>query len=273
MKKKRTLGSADKLLLFALLSLLAALTALFVSLIQSVQSQKKICQSIISLGKYEYNALLLEQAEKISGLRSITPVCEASVTLKTDGYTMDAVLIGVDISELLMNVKDAQEAALGNVPALLIGEKSLSGLRDANGNTASEKKQREILENYRELTWEYCLSGTGTEISGSVNVTGAVQSKEGESSKMAGTGTQDDGMSGAGIQSGGLQNGVDTGAWKPCAVAAILSRPEKDIYIPYHQATALLAGAGDVEGSKNVTKILLTVQGEKNYEKAAGLFE
>lgn len=259
MKKKRTLGSADKLLLFALLSLLAALTALFVSLVQSVQSQKKICQSTISLGKYEYNASFLEQAKKISGLRSITPVCEVSVTLKTDGYTMDAVLIGVDISELLMNVKDAQETALGNVPALLIGEKSLSGLTDANGNTASEKKQREILENYRELTWEYCLSGTGQEMSGGANVTGAVQSKEGESGEMAG----------AGIQSGGLQGEV----WKPCTVAAILSRPEKDIYIPYHQATALLAGAGDVGSSRSVSKILLTVQGEEDYEKAAGLFE
>lgn len=269
MKKKRTLGSADKLLLFALLSLLAALTALFVSLIQSVQSQKKICQSIIPLGKYEYNASFLEQAEKISGLRSITPVCEVSVTLKTDGYTMDAVLIGMDISALLMNVKDAQEAALGNAPVLLIGEKSLSGLTDANGNTASEKKQREILENYRELTWEYCLSGTGQEMSGGANVTGAVQSKEGESGEMAGTGTQDDGMSGAGMQSGGLQGEV----WKPCTVAAILSRPEKDIYIPYHQATALLAGAGDVGSSRSVSKILLTVQGEENYEKAAGLFE
>lgn len=264
MKKKRTLGSADKLLLFALLSLLAALTALFVSLVQSVQSQKKICQSTIPLGKYEYNASFLEQAKKISGLRSITPVCEVSVALKTDGYTMDAVLIGVDISELLMNVKDAQETALGNVPALLIGEKSLSGLRDANGNTASEKKQREILENYRELTWEYRLTDTGQEISG-----GAVSDDVAQGREERNGGTQDGEMSGAGMQSGGLQGEV----WKPCTVAAILSKPEKDIYIPYHQATALLAGAGDVGSSQSVSKILLTVQGEENYEKAAGVFE
>ena len=67
MKKKRTLGSADKLLLLAVLLLLAALTALFGSLIKSVHSQKKICQSVVPLGKYEYNALFLEQAEKLAG--------------------------------------------------------------------------------------------------------------------------------------------------------------------------------------------------------------
>ncbi len=263
MKKKHTLGSADKLLLLAVLSLLAALTALFGSLIKSVHSQKKICQSIVPLGKYEYTASLLKQAVKIPGLRSITPVCEIAVSLRVDGYTMDTVLIGVDTSEFLMSVKDAQEAILGNAPALLIGEKSLSGLTDANGSAASEKRQKEILEHYGELTWEYCLNGTGMETSGSVKMTGAAQSKEGRSGTV----------SGEELQSGRVQSGGDAGKWKPCTVAAILSRPEKDIYIPYHQAASLLAGSGDLGGSKSVTKILLTVQGEENYDKAAGLFE
>lgn len=263
MKKKHQQGSADKLLLFALLSLLAALAVLFGSLVQSVQSQKKLCQSVVPLGKYEYNASFLEQAEKIPGLRSVTPVCEVAVCLRADGYTMDAVLVGVDTSELLMRVKDAQEVMLGTVPVLLIGEKSLSHLTDANGNTASEKKQKELLENYRELTWEYRLIGTGQEVSGAVMPDGAEQGREGQNGRMAG----------AGIQGGGLQSGGDTGAWKPCTVAAILSEPEKDIYLPYSQAAALLEGAGDSEGSLSVSKILLTVRGEENYKKAAGLFE
>ena len=178
MKKKCTLGSADKLLLLAVLLLLAALTALFGSLIKSVHSQKKICQSVVSLGKYEYNASFLEQAEKLAGIRSITPVCEVSVTLKTDGYTMDTILTGVDTSELLMCIKDSQEVMLGNTPALLIGEKCLSSLTDANGQTVSEKKEKEILENYRELTWEYRLTGAGQEISGGAGSDRAVQDGE-----------------------------------------------------------------------------------------------
>lgn len=264
MKKKCTLGSADKLLLLAVLLLLAALTALFGSLIKSVHSQKKICQSVVSLGKYEYNASFLEQAEKLAGIRSITPVCEVSVTLKTDGYTMDTILTGVDTSELLMCVKDSQEVMLGNTPALLIGEKCLSSLTDANGQTVSEKKEKEILENYRELTWEYRLTGAGQEISGGAGSDSAVQDGEERNS-----GTQD----GTGIQSGAMQSSADSGVWKPCTVAAILSEPKKDIYIPYHQAAALTAGSRNSLGDMSISKILLTVQGEENYKKAAELFK
>lgn len=292
MKHKHTLGNADKLLLFVLFSLLAALAALFVSLVQSVQTQKKLCQSVVPLGKYEYDASFLEQAEKISGLRSITPVCEVAVCLRTEGYTMDTVLTGVEISELLMKVRDAQEAALGNIPALLIGEKSLSGLTDANGKLVSQKKQKEILENYCKLTWEYRLTGAGWEMSGDTMPYGTAQGEEGENrslqdSEMAkersqGGEMQDAGapigeMQGAGapigeVQGAGMPDGGGTDAWKPCTVAAILSDPEKDIYLPYSQAVSLLAGAGDIGGSKSVSKILLTVQGEENYKKAAGLF-
>lgn len=277
MKHKHTLGNADKLLLFVLFSLLAALAALFVSLVQSVQTQKKLCQSVVPLGKYEYDASFLEQAEKISGLRSITPVCEVAVCLRTEGYTMDTVLTGVDISKLLMRVRDAQEAALGNIPALLIGEKSLSGLTDANGKLVSQKKQKEILENYRKLTWEYRLTGAGWEMSGDSMPDGGMSKERSQGGEMQDAGAPIGEMQGVGAPSGevqgaGIPDGGGTDAWKPCIVAAILSDPEKDIYLPYSQAVSLLAGAVDIGGSKSVSKILLTVQGEENYKKAAGLF-
>ena len=163
-----------------------------------------------------------------------------------------------------MCVKDSQEVMLGNTPALLIGEKCLSSLTDANGQTVSEKKEKEILENYREITWEYRLTGAGQEISGGAGSDSAVQDGEERNSGM---------QDGTGIQSGAMQSSADSGVWKPCTVAAILSEPKKDIYIPYHQAAALTAGSRNSQGDMSISKILLTVQGEENYKKAAELFK
>lgn len=66
------------------------------------------------------------------------------------------------------------------------------------------------------------------------------------------------------------ENTPESGAeqWKKCTVAGILEKPAGGIYLPIDQGRALAAEAG----AAKIEKVLLTVKGKENYEKAQDIF-
>lgn len=64
------------------------------------------------------------------------------------------------------------------------------------------------------------------------------------------------------------ENAPGEGGWKTCIVAGVLDTPAAGIYLPFEQGQGLLGGAGRAE----IEKVLLTVKGKRNYEKALELF-
>lgn len=66
----------------------------------------------------------------------------------------------------------------------------------------------------------------------------------------------------AGIDEMGNSDGVED--WKPCLIAGILSSPADEIYLSYEQAENYVK---IFSVQTPITKILVTVQGEKNHKK------
>lgn len=248
LRRKRRWNRTDFLLLVCIALLLAAVIWFAVLLRQRAQAAAVLCQSVVPLGEYTYDEAFLEEARKIRGIRSITPVLEIPVRLRAEDYVMDTVWYGVDLEDFRMKLRQAEDTAAGSAPVLWIGEKSLAGMTDANGHALSEQKQREFLSRYSEITWSY-------------------QQTEGGAKEHEAAGQTDSGMEAQG--------------WLPCTVAGILSEPADMMYLSFTQAAALAGllpagtegeiGSGSAAGA--VTKILLTVQGKENYEKALVYFE
>lgn len=161
-KKKKWYGS-DMVFLAFIILLLAALIWFGFLVIQKAQSGKKLCQSVVSIEKMEYGEEFLKEAEKISGIRSVTPVLEVPVQLRAEDYTMEVTWLGTDLEVLEKKVLEAAEVSLSSEPVLLLGEKSLAGMTDNNGQVISEKKQKEFLSRFREMEWQYRLAGVEQE--------------------------------------------------------------------------------------------------------------
>lgn len=159
-RKKKKLYGTDIIFLLLFAMLFVVLLWFGIQLILGLRAEKKVCQSLVALNKMEYNEDFLEEAQKIRGIRSITPVLEIPVKLRAKNYTMDAVWLGVDLSELNMKITQSNEMPIGSTPILLLGKGSLAAMVDNNGHTISEKKQKEFLEQFKEIEWQYCM---GTE--------------------------------------------------------------------------------------------------------------
>lgn len=228
MKKQRKQSSTEKVLLFGILLLFSSLIWFAVSAYRNLQSEKVIRQSVVPLEKFVRYDDILEQAKKLPGIRSLTPVYEFPARLRADGFTMEATFTGVEMDELQMKAKQAAPTPLGSTPVLLLGEKSLSGMTDVNGQPISEKRRKELLENCMELEWQYQL----------VNIS----------------------------QNG--QVPTEDANWKPCRIAGLLSEPSEGIYLPSYQAVSLLNESGidaksgitgillTVQGEENYRKAL-----------------
>lgn len=162
-RKKKKLYGSDMVFLAFILLLLAALIWFGFLVIQKAQSGKRLCQSVVSIEKMEYSGEFLKEAEKISGIRSITPVLEVPVQLRAGDYTMETVWLATDLEALEKKVVEAWEVPLSSEPVLLLGEKSLAAMTDNNGQAISEKKQKEFLSRFRELEWQYRLAGSEPE--------------------------------------------------------------------------------------------------------------
>lgn len=226
--KKKHLHGTDKVVIGCIVLLVIALLWFTVRLTRDYYSGKKICQSEIMLVDMEYNEEFLKEVNKIPGVRSVTPILEIPVKLRAEGYTMEITLQGVDLGELSMTVRESNEVPIGNTPVLLLGEKSISIMTDANGHQISEKKQKELLSRYMETDWQYCF----------ISVDEVGNSNEMED-------------------------------WEPCLIAGILSSPADEIYLPYEQAENYKEM---LSAQIPVTKVLMTVQGEKNFEEAMKYF-
>lgn len=154
MQVKRKIHLQFKYLILFLAGLAAYLTA---SLMGSAAEGHRLCQEIIELGRLEYTEELLEQARKIPGIRSISPVLEIPVRLRVNGYSVNTVFTGLDLEEALLNLAWAQETAVGDCPVLVLGGKSLDALTDENGYAISEAQQKKLLEGLDRQQFEYCL--------------------------------------------------------------------------------------------------------------------
>lgn len=247
--------STDLLMLCFVIGLFCIIAFFAARLLGKTRTEKQICQSIVSLENFSYEEEFLKEAEKIRGIHSITPVIKIPVRLRVEDYTMDTVLYGVDLEALQMTAAKTAETEVGSAPVLLLGKESLSGMTDHNGHSLSEKKQKEFLTWFQELEWQYeLIPGDGVE-----NLS-----------------AMDDGS----VRTGGTY--ADTketteNDWLPCMVAAVLSEPSDKIFISFSQAANLsgLSLYGMCKGAPagSVKDILLTVQGEENYQKALLLFE
>ena len=228
MKRQRNQSSTGKVLLFGILLLTISLVWFAVSVYRNMQSEKVICQSVVPLGDFTYDDTFLKQAENLPGIRSLTPVYELPARLKVDGLTMEATFTGVDLEELRMRTVQGAPTPLGRTLVLLLGEKSLSGMTDVNGQPVSEKRQKELLEKCMELEWQYQM----------VNDSQNAQARPEET------------------------------GWKVCLIAGVLSEPSEGIYLPSYQAVSFLneSGAGakngitgfllTVQGEENYRKAL-----------------
>lgn len=140
------------------------LLILVVGLIREEEKNEKILQEIVSLNQLSYEEDFLREAKKLPGLLAISPVLEVPVCLKAGEYTMDTVFLGMDLEEYPLHPVQYREAAVGNTPVLLIGEKALSGLADWNGHPISQGEQEVLLTSLEQLELRYQLRfGDGTE--------------------------------------------------------------------------------------------------------------
>ncbi len=166
MRGKKKLHGADYILIGCILCLCVLLAWFGGLLFTRMQSARKLCQEVVPLGRLVYDEAFLEEAGKLPGLRSITPVCEVTVRLAAGDYTMETMLLGTDLQILSMTVAASEDTAVGSAPVLLLGRNSLSGMADHNSHTISEKKQRELLENFRETEWSYQIAASGGNVQG-----------------------------------------------------------------------------------------------------------
>ncbi|MDO4339385.1 MAG: hypothetical protein Q4C91_15070 [Eubacteriales bacterium] len=140
---------------------LAALAVLILyftaSLIKSAFAQRRLCQEIIPLSGIEYNGDFLDEAAKLPGFCSVSPVLDVPVSLKMGDYTMECTLCGVNLDELLLTVKESRAVPMGTAPVLLPGSDFLASMEDADGHLLSQAGQAAALENYRNLQINYSL--------------------------------------------------------------------------------------------------------------------
>lgn len=223
MRPRKKHETSDMVFALFLILIFAALLGFGVQVLRKARSSQKLCQSVVSLNKIQYDEDFLSEAAKIPGIRSVTPVLELAVRFRAGDYTMETTWLAADLELLDKKAAAAAPVSVGNVPVLLLGEKSLAGMVDSNGQTISEKKQKEYLSQFQEIEWQYQLAGT-------------------EESRQT--------------------------VWLPCQVAAVLSEPEEGIYLSYGQGVSLVG----LSASQSVSRILLTVQGEDNYEAALSYF-
>ena len=162
-RTKRKLSGTDGVFLVFSAGLLVFFCTFGLQRIREFSEEKKPYQSVVSLGGLEWGEEFTAELNKIPGLDSLTPAVEIPVRLRADDYTMDATLTGVELDGLEMQVSRSREVPLGNTPVLLLGEESLAAMTDQNGHAASEEKQKELLERYGEMDWQYCLMGEGEE--------------------------------------------------------------------------------------------------------------
>ncbi len=126
-------------------------------LIQEEGKNERIIQEMVSLNRLSYEETFLLEAKKLPGLLAISPVLEVPVCLKAGEYTMDTVFLGVNLEEYPLHPVQYREAAMGNTPVLLIGEKALTGLADWNGHPISKGEQEALLTSLEQLELEYQL--------------------------------------------------------------------------------------------------------------------
>lgn len=114
-------------------------------------------QTVVSLGRLQYDEKLLEQVKKIPGLVSFSPVLEIPVELKLEEYTMSTVCLAVDLNELKMEGDSSEYIYVRNTPVLLIGKNTLESLKDLNNHTISQRRLATFWEK-GEGKLQYCLS-------------------------------------------------------------------------------------------------------------------
>ena len=151
MKKKRT--RPDRIVLLASLFLFGALLWFSFSVLDGWEKGKKECQEIVTLNPAQIDEQLFTDLGKFPGILSATPLIELDVQLKVDDCIIDTKLTGIDLNRLSMQVQAAEDTALGSELVLLLGADSLKAMTDRNGQTLSEKKQKEILEQFADLDW------------------------------------------------------------------------------------------------------------------------
>lgn len=133
--------------------LLGILTlALFLILLGKFSREEKVFQEQLSLNGIAYDEAFLKEAEKLPGIRSVTPVVSLNVQLKIEEYSMEAELFGVELTDLYYQAEMVSDIVLGRTPALLIGKEALLGLSDTNAHPISEKRLNQLLQDYQELS-------------------------------------------------------------------------------------------------------------------------
>lgn len=217
------------------LAVTAVCVILSFKLLKENRKQTYIFQEMIDLGNMTYDDAFLKEAEKIPGVRSITPVLEVPAQIKIDEYTMDTVFTGVSLEEYQMKVVKSWETFRGADPVLVIGENSLSGLADANGHTISAGQLKQIMEDIDQKEIAYRVSASED-----------VQAAAWKKCRVAGIFKN---------MKNTTENEEGEGADK--------------ILIPVEQAFKLAGYAGS---DNEVHRILLTVQGEEQMKRAETFF-
>ena len=120
-----------------------------------MQEEKKQYTVLFSLGDLCYDDDFLQKAAKIKGIKEIWPVVEIPVNIKIEDYTKETAFLGIDFNAFGNN---PDQEKLGNTPMLLLGTKSLQGMKDYNGHSISQKQQAKYLQSGKDLNVSYALT-------------------------------------------------------------------------------------------------------------------
>lgn len=147
---------------FYLLLVLAAITVVWQFWMLGKEQKKeeqiwKICAQSLD-GEIPEEMLLTMQ--EFPGLEKIQTVLEAEVTVSVDGYTMQAVIQGVDFTTFPLNaVKSAGKKQMGLSPLLAVGEDVFSQLQDLDGRGITVRQKDLLLEHITDLKAKIKLNG------------------------------------------------------------------------------------------------------------------
>lgn len=135
-------------------TVMALFAILCFQMYKDYQREHKLYNFTIQSGK-ELTGEDAAELKNISGLVRFEPVSSAAVTLKLDGYTLEARLEGVDLESYPLDWKKAEGTiSLGNTAVLFLGEDVFQEFTDKHGFFPDKGQIRKWKENYRDLNVE-----------------------------------------------------------------------------------------------------------------------
>lgn len=95
---------------------------------------------------------MVKELKKLTGIRQFEPEDTVSVTVYLGNYALETEMVGIDLAKYPLRWKSAlPEVAMGNTPALFLGEEVLSFFSDQRGHSPGKSEIKAWMERYQEV--------------------------------------------------------------------------------------------------------------------------